>query len=60
MATTSIYLDDEIKKKLAHLALASGRSRSEVMRDLIEQAGSEDKIRLRELVTEMSQLLNAT
>ena len=60
MATTSIYLDDEIKEKLAHLALVSGRSRSEVMRDLIEQAGSEDKIRLRELVTEMSQLLNAT
>jgi predicted DNA-binding protein len=58
--TTSIYLGPGTKEKLAALSEASGLSRSQVMRELIEQAGSENKLRMRELVAEMSELLSST
>jgi predicted transcriptional regulator len=59
-STTSVYLDQETKGMLADLARARNISRSEVVRKLILNAGSEDKLRLRELLTELSDLLDAT
>ncbi len=57
---SSIYLDADSKEKLFAIAEASGKSRSQVIRDLLQQAGQEDKVRMRALLEEMVDLLNAT
>lgn len=57
---TSFYLDNDSKEKLDALAGASGLSRSLVVRNLIQQAGSEDKVKLRSLVSELSDMVDAT
>jgi hypothetical protein len=58
--TTSVYLGTESRSRLIEIAEASGQSRSEVVSRLIMKAGSEDKLRLRALVAEMSDLLDGT
>jgi hypothetical protein len=58
--TTSVYLGNESRARLIELAQASGQSRSEVVSRLIMRAGSEDRLRLRALVAEMSDLLDGT
>jgi predicted DNA-binding protein len=57
---TSIYLGAEVKERLVAMSDATGASRSKVIQDLIMRAGSEDRVRLMELVKEMSELLSAT
>jgi len=56
----SIYLDADSKAKLQAMAAAAGTSRSLVVRNLIQEAGSADKVKLRKIVTELSKLVNAT
>ena len=57
---SSIYLDAETKAKLVAIAKASGKSQSRVVSDLLKQAGTEDKIRIRTLLEELVDLLSAT
>lgn len=57
---TSLYLGAEAKAKLVALANASGKSRSQVMRDLLAQAGTANKVRMVELLEELSDLMSAT
>ncbi len=57
---SSVYLDAETKKKLIAIAEKTGKSRSQVIRELILQAGSDDRARMRELLEEMFVLLNST
>lgn len=57
---TSVYLDAETLEKLIAITGATGKSRSQIIRELILKAGSEDKARMRELLDEMFALLNAT
>lgn len=57
---TSFYLDNDSKAKLDALAEASDLSRSLVVRNLIQKAGSGNKVKMRKLVTQMSDLLDAT
>lgn len=57
---SSIYLGPEAKAKLIALSKASGKSRSQVMRDLIDQAGTENKIKILQLLEEVSNLMSAT
>lgn len=57
---TSFYLDNDSKAKLDALAEASDLSRSLVVRNLIQKAGSGNKVKMRKLVTQLSDLLDAT
>lgn len=57
---TSIYLDEEARDKLAELAAVSGLSRSLVVRNLVLKAGSQNRVKMRKLVTQLSDLVDAT
>ena len=57
---TSFYLDEGTQEKLDALAAASNLSRSLVVRNLIQQAGAGNKPKMRKLVAQLSDLLDAT
>lgn len=57
---TSIMLDAETHERLSKMAKASECSASKVVRDLIMKSGTDQNIRMRELVQELSDMLGAT
>lgn len=57
---TSFYLDNDSRAKLDALAAASDLSRSLVIRNLIQKAGSGNKLKMRKLVSQLNDLLDAT
>jgi hypothetical protein len=58
-AYTSIYLDLDSRKKLASLATASGQSKSQVVRGLIQAADGKQHARLAKIVSELSSLVGS-
>lgn len=58
-AVTSVYLDVDSKKKLADLSLASGQSKSQVIRGLIQSADGLQHKRLSEIANELMDLVGS-
>lgn len=56
---TSVYLDEESREKLRDLATQTGKSRSQVIRSLINGADGERERRLVDLVSEMKKVLSS-
>jgi hypothetical protein len=56
---TSIYLDLESREKLADLSVASGQSKSQVVRGLIQAANRDHHQRLGEIASELMELVGS-
>lgn len=56
---TTVYLDPGSRQRLEELAAASGQSKSQVVRGLIQAANGEQHRRLAEIAAELKELVGS-